>query len=392
MRILHVLPSYAVDWGGPPKIAYQIAEGTRHTNQVDILCSYTPGEKLVNMPAGVRLISCKRNWFHRFWRGYSPEMKVYLQHHLHEYDIVHVHEIWLYHLYAVGTVAIPKKVPFIVTPHGELDEWALNYKGAKKKFFSWLFQKRILKKASAIHVGTQKETGEVKKYLNNNEPPIFEIPNALLDPSFKLEADSTALPFNYKEEPYILFLSRINIKKGCDLLLKAFAKWKQNDEYKLVLAGPAEPLEYLLELKDLAGKLGIADRVLFVGSVHGKSKQALLENASLFALTSYAEGFPVAILEALQAGCPLLLSNKCGFDQFLESQQVAIVCKVTPESVLECLEKFETLTPLQITAIRQKGPLIIKEFYAGETVSKQYMNMYEQVLSTAKNRCRPANN
>jgi glycosyltransferase involved in cell wall biosynthesis len=380
MKVLHVVPSYAIIWGGPPKIVYQVIESLKDKFDIDILTTYTPGEIQVNIPEGVNFFSYKRSWFHSFWRSHSMEFKQFLELNIPKYDMVHIHEIWLFHFFITAKIASKHRIPFVVTPHGELDEWALSYKGFKKKIFSFLFQKKLLKRAAAIHVGTAKESEEVRRYLKRNVPPIFEIPNALLNDKYRLEPDSKSLDFDYNQ-PYILFLSRINIKKGCDLLIKAYAKWKGKGRFKLVLAGPPEPASYEKQLQQLVHKLGIADRVIFVGSVQGEIKKRLLKNAALYALTSYAEGFPVAILEALEAGCVLLLSNKCGVDEFLKTHGAAIVCETNVQSVHDGLDHFINLSINEIKQFKDKGPALIEKYFSSDIVAKKYISMYQGLHS-----------
>jgi glycosyltransferase involved in cell wall biosynthesis len=380
MRILQVLPSFAPEWGGPPKVVYQIAESLRHTFEIDILTTSSPGDDLVKIPPGVRFINLKRSVFHHLWKSHSAALLDFMNQNIANYDLLHIHELWLSHLFTSSRAASAHNVPFIISPHGELDAWALNYKGFKKRIFTEVFQRNLFLKATAIHALTQKEADEISRYCNGNPPPVFIIPNALPHSVIHYENNDALLPS--KDEPYLLFLSRINIKKGCDILLRAFSEWQHNTKYKLVITGTGDPSYYLDTLKKLAVRLGIDHRVVFTGAVYGSRKKALYENASLFVLPSLAEGLPLVLLEAMQAGCPMLISNNCGIDQILKEEKLAEVCEATVDSVLAGLDKFLQLSPEEIISIRCNGPRVLRKYFSNEIVSEKYINMYEEVLAS----------
>ena len=127
--------------------------------------------------------------------------------------------------------------------------------------------------------------------------------------------------------PYVLFLGRINWKKGLDRLLAAFARV---DDARLVIAGNDEE-QYRPALEERARQLGLADRVTFTGPVHGAGKAALLTGAQLLVLPSYSENFGNVVLEAMAAGRPVVVTPEVGLAPVVTSTGAGLVADGGPE-------------------------------------------------------------
>jgi glycosyltransferase involved in cell wall biosynthesis len=126
----------------------------------------------------------------------------------------------------------------------------------------------------------------------------------------------------------ILFLSRIHKKKGLDLLVKAFALVLNEikEPIKLIIAGPDE--HYQEELQEIINQLGINEQIIFTGSVSGGVKKAIFEASDMFCLTSYSEGFPMAVLEAIEANLPVVVSNQTRIDEMINKYKAGKVVKL----------------------------------------------------------------
>jgi glycosyltransferase involved in cell wall biosynthesis len=111
-----------------------------------------------------------------------------------------------------------------------------------------------------------------------------------------------------------LFLGRLHPKKGLDLLVKAWTRVPAASDWELVIAGPDEN-GHEAEVRDWVRRAGLDSRVIFTGQVWGPKKYDLLASADLFVLTSYSEGFPMAPLEAMASGLPVLLTEECNLPE-----------------------------------------------------------------------------
>jgi glycosyltransferase involved in cell wall biosynthesis len=141
------------------------------------------------------------------------------------------------------------------------------------------------------------------------------------------------------DQQVILFLGRLNIKKGLDLLLPAFQKVRQQiPNAVLILAGPDDG--YQKETEDFINKHKLQDRVKLVGMLTDSDKKEALADADLFVLPSYSEGFSIAVLEAMTSRVPALVSDRVGFGDYIKKHNAAFLTALNPESVAEGLLKI----------------------------------------------------
>ena len=338
MRILNIC-AYTWAIGGPARIIYDhTTEALKLGHEVTILNPMTPGEKVYDVPLGAQIVSCRRTVpISNFYREFSIEMYAYLKAHLHEFDIVHIHGIW--HFGSLAPFLFKHRVPKVITIHGLLDQWAIGHHRWKKDLVTALYQKRILKKADLIHINNADEQGDVSRYLGYQPKNLVTIPNGIRMEEFAslpakgIFREHFGIPVDKK---LILFMGRLNIKKGLDLLLPAFADYvNSRQDAVLVLAGPDDGYQATVEAFIEDNQL--QESIKLVGMLTGDVKKAALSDADIFALPSYSEGFSIAVLEAMAAGVPALVSGRVGFDNAIEEHSAAVVVPLTHEGVRDGL-------------------------------------------------------
>lgn len=381
MKILNIC-AYTWAIGGPARIIYD------HTtvvlklgHQVDILSPASPEDKIYPAPDGARIIVCKRTTpISRFFPEFSLELWDFLKKHIHEYDVVHCHGIW--HFGSVAPFLFKNNTPKAITIHGLLDHWALHHGYWKKKIFSSLFQKRFLKKANLIQINNHDELNDLRQYLGFQHPNVAIIPNGMqLDELATLPPKGTfrqkfGLPTDKK---IVLFMGRLNIKKGLDLLLPAFQKYAQQyDDTILVLAGPDDGYQALTER--FISDHHLAHKMIMVGMLTGELKKAALADADIFALTSYSEGFSIAALEAMTAGVPALVSNRIGFDGTVAQYHAAHEVPLTVEGVLEGLVQM-LQNPSYCDTLKKNAKKMVWELYDIEIVADNLAKEFAKIQS-----------
>lgn len=381
MKILNIC-AYTWAIGGPARIIYD------HTtvvlklgHQVDILSPASPEDKIYPAPDGARIIVCKRTTpISRFFPEFSLELWDFLKKHIHEYDVVHCHGIW--HFGSVAPFLFKNNTPKAITIHGLLDHWALHHGYWKKKIFSSLFQKRFLKKANLIQINNHDELNDLRQYLGFQHPNVAIIPNGMqLDELATLPPKGTfrqkfGLPTDKK---IVLFMGRLNIKKGLDLLLPAFQKYAQQyDDTILVLAGPDDGYQALTER--FISDHHLAHKMIMVGMLTGELKKAALADADIFALTSYSEGFSIAALEAMTAGVPALVSNRIGFDGTVAQYHAAHEVPLTVEGVLEGLVQM-LQNPSYCDTLKKNAKKMVWELYDIEIVAGNLAKEFAKIQS-----------
>lgn len=215
-------------------------------------------------------------------------------------DILHIHGVWMYPQYAAAKFAYNNNIPFLISCHGMYEPWLwLNGSFKKKVYFKYVVQK-IFSKAKYLHAITWSESEELKKLFPNTN--VIEIPN-LIDPS------STKIDFPDFIEKYILYLGRIDKKKGIDILINAFANLN-NSKFKLKIAGAFN--DYQRELEELVKSLKLEDKVDFVGLVTGTDKELLFKNAFVFVAPSHSEVVGMVNLESAVFGTPVITTIQTG--------------------------------------------------------------------------------
>jgi glycosyltransferase involved in cell wall biosynthesis len=205
------------------------------------------------------------------------------------------------------------RVPYVTLPHGLLSPWALRHKGLKKRVYWHVLAGRVVRRSAAMIALAQQELEDIR--CIGLTVPAYIVPNgAFVEELASLETEDRSAGAA-AEDRYILFLGRIHAKKGLDILLPAFERISQIDNaLSLVIAGTVDEA-YSRSFEDLLTANKARGRIRLVGNVSGADKARWLARASIFALTSYSEGLPVAVLEALSAGVPVVITPGCNLPE-----------------------------------------------------------------------------
>ena len=379
MKILNIC-GYSWDIGGPPKIIYDHALVQMKLGaEVTILTPISEGQKLYAIPAGAKVITCKRHWFSKFWAEFSPELYTWIKAHGNEYDIIHIHGVW--HFAGVAPYLAGIKTAKCITTHGLLDRWTIGKGYWKKYLFGLLFQKKILRNTELIQINNTDEQDDLKRFLGFEHPNVKIIPNGMnLEDFSKLPVkgifrDKFQIPDDKK---IILFMSRINLKKGLDLLLPAFKEVaSRRSDCLLILAGSDDG--YLTETQRFIKEKFLEKSVRLVGMLTGNDKLAALSDADIFVLPSHSEGFSIATLEALISGVPSLLSDRVGFGEAIRETNAAHLAELTQKSITEGLIKMlddETYCK----TLSKNGIALVKNSYDIKLVAKQLYEEFEKIM------------
>jgi glycosyltransferase involved in cell wall biosynthesis len=378
MKILNIC-GYSWDIGGPPKIIYDHAIVQMQLGaEVTILTPISEGQKVYSIPEGAKIITCKRHWFAKIWAEFSPELYQWIKKHGNEYDIIHIHGVW--HFAGVAPYLAGIKTPKCITIHGLLDRWTIRQGYWKKYIFGQLFQKSILKNTELIQINNTDEQADVKRFLGFEHPNVVIVPNGMNLQDFK----KLPVKGNFRKKinipdgiKIILFLSRINIKKGLDLLLPAFKEVaNQREDCWLVMAGPDDG--YLSETQAFIRENNLENRIKLVGMLTGTEKLEAFADADIFALPSHSEGFSIATLEALISGIPSLLSDRVGFGEAIRETNAAHLVELTPISIEEGLHKMLD-NEGYCRQLSKNGINLVKDQYDIELVARQLFKEFQKI-------------
>jgi glycosyltransferase involved in cell wall biosynthesis len=245
---------------------------------------------------------------------YSSKLSPWLKEHGGDYDRVIVNGLWQYLSFAARQRYAGSLIPYVVFPHGMLDPWFKETFRLKhlKKWLYWPWADyRVLRDAAAVIFTSEEERLLARKSFwlyraNEKVSPLGVESPAPTSPQTR-EHFLEHFP-QLRSKRVLLFLGRLHPKKGCDILIDAFAELK-NDSVALMLAGP-DQVGWQRELQRRADSFNLGPRVVFPGMLEGEMKQGALEVADAFVLPSHQENFGMAVAEALAVGLPVLISNR----------------------------------------------------------------------------------
>jgi glycosyltransferase involved in cell wall biosynthesis len=245
-----------------------------------------------------------------------------------------------------------------------------------KRAWIALFERRNVEEAAAIHLTSEVEASELRALgfscarlavvANGIELPSDEPANASSDMSFA----------GVMGRPYILFLGRLNWKKGLDRLIPSMEQVKNVD---LLIVGNDEE-NYRPKLEVLARRCGVADRVRFLGPVHGDEKWAMLSSAEFLVLPSYSENFGNVVLEAMAARCPVIVTPEVGLAHIVQEAGCGVVTPGDPKSL--GLEMKRLLADRDCRRnMGDAGRRAVEGNYTWNVIGKRMLDVYTQILA-----------
>ncbi len=378
MKILHIVPSYkpAFVYGGPIVSVSSLCENqVALGHQVTVYTTTANGKSELQIAANqaIKVDNVDVFYFNRVTKDHthlSPRLLAVLWKTVDQFDVVHIHSWWNVLVILATMVCCLKGVKPILSPRGMLTQYTFgNQHSIIKRIIHGTVGIRLLRRTT-LHATTELELTESKQLYA--QWPSFVLPNIVTFPPLNLDVRTFA--HTQDNDCFkLLFMSRIDPKKGLELLFKSLAV--VDFPYELTIAGEGKAA-YVEVLKQLASDLQIEDRIHWVGWQSGASKYKLLHQADLFVLTSYNENFANVVLESLFVGTAVLVSKKVGLFSYVSSNNLGWVCDLTPNSIKTQLELAYTSIEDR-ESIRKIAPSNAKEDFAGEVVSQKYIVSYQ---------------
>ena len=387
MRILHVTPTYlpAYRYGGPIYSVHGLCKSlVKRGHAVDVFTTNVDGAYNSDVPTGipvpvdgVQVFYFKSQFMRRIY--FSPQMAMALLKQIKKYDVIHLHSIYLWPTWAAAQCAIRFKIPYVISPRGMLIKNLIKNKSRLLKT-AWirLFERRNLEKAAGIHVTSPLEANEVQRFdfdLSN----ITIIPNGFdpeIDHRFE-DTDNSGIANIIENMTFILFLGRINWKKGLDRLVQALNHIPSH--ICLIVAGNDED-NYQSVIEALAVRAGVSERIFYTGAVYGKMKTALFQKALAMVLPSYSENFGNTVIEAMAYRCPVVVTPEVGLSDVVETSGAGWVVDGDAKVFGNALKKL-LADKILMFKMGVNGKKTVQEQFEWEVVSEQMEKMYADLRS-----------
>ena len=378
MKILHVIQTLSPSTGGPPEALRQLTKAYGQAGvQVEIATQDDPDAPyLTNFTVPVHATGSRDNTY-----AYSRELLDWLKQNVGRFDGVVINGIWTFHGLAAA-MAAKGRVPYVNFTHGMLDPWFKRKYPAKhiKKYLYWPAQHWVLHNAERVMFTSTLERDLAPQSFWPHSWKSFVVPYGTGEPPADIAPQTEAW---YGRVPalrgrrYLLFLSRIHEKKGCDLLIEAFARVGQKyPEVDLVIAGP-DQVGLQAKLQRQAEELGIADRVHWPGLLTGDPKWGAMRNADAFVLPSHQENFGVVVAESLACGRPVLISNQVNIWPEIEEEGVGLVAPDTLAGTEELLSRWLALPESDRNTMIARSSVVFRRRYSMSSCASAIKELFQ---------------
>jgi glycosyltransferase involved in cell wall biosynthesis len=383
LRILHVVPTLDPTAGGVPVAALQFAESIRRVISESIIVTLDAADAPWLRDARPWVVALGPSRMNFRLNG---RLRHWLVTHASAFDAVVAHGIWQYPALAVRLASKEAGFPYFVFTHGQLDPWfkhAFPLKHVKK----WLYWPwgtyPILRDAAAVLFTSEEERRLAQEsfwlYRANEAVVTLGVARPAGDP----EAQSALFFESYgrlRGKRFLLFLSRLDEKKGCDLLIKAFSEEaRRHEDLCLVIAGPSEG-RYRATLEAEARAGGAQERIVFTGMLTGAIKWGAYASAEAFVLPSHSENFGLVIVESLACGTPVLISDRVNIWREIIQARAGLVSKDTLEGTRRLLEDWLGLTQNERRHMSERARACYETRFELTVASKGTVELIQQSL------------
>ena len=320
------------------------------------------------------------------WYYFSFKLSHALKHNLPDFDIVHIHSVYLWPTTIAAYWCRKLKIPYLVRPLGMLDsinvEKDYEYKIAsfmskiKKNTYMKFIGKNDLNNAAGIHYTSQYEKDLSSKWKIKTENVVIPLGVDIPKSNIRSRGHKTAGKLKT-----ILFLSRLDPIKGIETLIKTInILYQIRKDFNLIIGGSGTK-EYELKLRKIIDDNGLNDVISMIGNVGQLDKNNIFENADLFVLLSLHENFGIAVAEAMAMNLPVIISNNVGIQNHVKDYGAGVVISENDPELIACqIGDLLDDDKLRIE-MGNKARYLCENEFAWDKVARQTEKYYELILS-----------
>lgn len=334
MRILQVVTYISPDgaYGGPVRVAINQAKALTEQGH-DVVVAAAAGGFEGPLPAEfdgfpVRLFPGRRVMPKTGFAGLtSPRLLSWLATAVKGADVVHVHLARDLVTLPASKVALLARKPFVVQTHGMIDRTDNPLAVPLDSFLT----RPVLRQARTVFYLTDRECKDLTDVAGDGLQLAY-LPNGVALPKVQAVEQRVGPQSN----PEVLYLARLHsIKRPTLMVDAARALGRKHSQALFTLVGPDEG--QAAEVQSATRMAKLEDRVIWAGPIPPDQTLERMRSASIYVLPSSAEVFPMAVLEAMSVGLPVIVTDGCGLAPMIESRSAGLVCGQSAEEFAEAV-------------------------------------------------------
>ncbi|MCL5995615.1 MAG: glycosyltransferase [Chloroflexi bacterium] len=392
MRVLFVAPFLEPAWamGGmaiSPAAWAQALQAQGH--QVEVLTTNADVNGNLSVPLGkpIERDGYVVTYFPRFvWSGnrfVSPQLFEACRKKIQSFDCLHAVGLWTFPSLVASLIAESKQVPYVLSLHGGLMAWAYGRHRRRKQLFMQLVEGRRLSHASALLCSSEMEQNHFKQLGLPGKSYVISNIVRRVDTELVQARRMFRTQYHLEDAQVLLFAGRLVENKGLHLTLAAFAAVaNQFPQARLVIVGPSEDKSSAV-LKRQVHDSGLADRVLFVGTLSGNAYWQAIAGADMFVLNSYSENFGMAPAEALSLGKPVLLSDQVGIASLVQEYHAGMIAPLDLMAITQVMQEMLS-DGAMLDQMGQNGMRLAREHFSSSVVGKRLADLFNSVIHARK--------
>jgi glycosyltransferase involved in cell wall biosynthesis len=377
---LHCLATFDNKVGGSVHAALTTCKYlARAGHRAEAIAPFSQGDDLAYLPQSYPEVTChtvERSFPSRY--SNSRELGEWLEKNLDRFDLVEIHGIWVLSTWHVARACQRRRKPYIVRPHGSLDPFDLKKHAWQKRLLGPLAVSRLLQRSALVMCTAELERQRLVTYGSNPRSKAMPLPvilpgekgnGGVFRRKHKIPADAQV----------VLFLSRIDYKKGLDFLIPALAMLKRAfPKLWFVLAGAGDPA-YVTCVRHWLEETSVRSFATEVGFVTGQDKLDAYAAADIFALPSLNENFGIVLIEAMNAGLPVLISDEVYIHKEVAEAGAGVICQPALASVAAALRPMLDGS-VDLRAMGARGRAAVQERYLPEKATESLVAAYRALI------------
>ena len=364
MKILSFVSSLDLSSGGPSRSVPMLAKGLAELG-VDITLMTIRSENMNTHALEGTTVKLKvlESTFSR------KEIAKYLEDE--RFELIQIQSMWDLPYHKVMVEARRLGIPYIVTPRGMLEPWSLSQKKWKKKLAWWLYQRNDVQKSACVFTTAKMEADHVSNLGITTCKAV--IPNGIETDAYPCKTSVEGV------KKQVLFLSRVHVKKGIELLFEAWKRLHSDYvDWQLLVIGNGET-EYIHSLENRVESLGLKDCIKILPPVFGEAKIKVYQESALFCLPSFSENFGMVIAEAMSCGTPVITTTNCPWE-ILNETSTGWCIDLSVDNLERALRDAMGMDANALYDMGQRASKLIYDNFGYRSVTRRTLQLYEWLL------------